>query len=102
MGRCDDHYKHEPCLHGWKTPKKHNWYGDRKQKTVVDFDKPLKNDLHSTMKHVELFNYKTQNSSKPGNIILDIFAGSGTTLMACEPNNRKFFSWSSTQNTSML
>ena len=91
MGRCDYHYKHEPCLYGWKASKKHNWYGNRKQTTVVDFDKPLKNDLHPTMKPVGLFNYQIQNSSKPGDIILDIFAGSGTTLMACEQNNRKAF-----------
>jgi len=91
MSRCDYHYKHEPCLYGWKASKKHNWYGDRKQTTVVDFDKPLKNDLHPTMKPVGLFNYQIQNSSKPGDIILDIFAGSGTTLMACEQNNRKAF-----------
>ena len=91
MSRCDYHYKHEPCLYGWKASKKHNWYGNRKQTTVVDFDKPLKNDLHPTMKPVGLFNYQIQNSSKPGDIILDIFAGSGTTLMACEQNNRKAF-----------
>ena len=57
----------------------------------MDFDKPLKNDLHTTIKPVGLFNYQIQNSSKPGNIILDIFAGSGTTLMACEQNSRKAF-----------
>ena len=57
----------------------------------MDFDKPLKNDLHPTMKPVGLFNYQIQNSSKPGDIILDTFAGSGTTLMACEQNNRKAF-----------
>ena len=91
MGRCDYHYKHEPCLYGWKASGKHNWYGDRKRTTVMDFDKPLKNDLHPTMKPVGLFNYQIQNSSKPGDIILDIFAGSGTTLMACEQNNRKAF-----------
>jgi site-specific DNA-methyltransferase (adenine-specific) len=91
MSRCDYHYKHEPCLYGWKTSKKHNWYGDRKRTTVMDFDKPLKNDLHPTMKPVGLFNYQIQNSSKPKDIILDIFAGSGTTLMACEQNNRKAF-----------
>ena len=59
--------------------------------TAMDFDKPLKNNLHPTMKPVGLFNYQIQNSSKPGDIILDIFAGSGTTLMACEQNNRKAF-----------
>ena len=57
----------------------------------MDFDKPLKNNLHPTVKSVGLFNYQIQNSSKPGDIILDIFAGSGTNLMACEQNNRKAF-----------
>lgn len=92
MGRQDYQWKHEPCLYGWKFDSKHNWYSDRKQTTVIDWDRPSKNDLHPTMKPVGLFDYQIRNSSKSGDIILDPFAGSGTTLMACEQNGRKSFS----------
>lgn len=92
MGRQEYQWKHEPCLYGWKLDSKHNWYFDRKQTTVIDWDRPSKNDLHPTMKPVGLFDYQIRNSSKSGDIILDPFAGSGTTLMACEQNGRKSFS----------
>lgn len=88
MGRQDYQWKHEPCLYGWKSGASHNWYSDRKQTTIMDFDKPLKNAEHPTMKPVELFAYQIKNSSKKGDIALDIFGGSGTTLVACEQLNR--------------
>ncbi|MFC0178990.1 site-specific DNA-methyltransferase [Thorsellia kenyensis] len=89
MGRQDYHWKHEPCLYGWKEGASHNWYSDRKQTTVIEFDKPLRNGEHPTMKPVGLFEYQINNSSKKGDIILDSFGGSGTTLIACENLKRK-------------
>lgn len=89
LGRSDYHYKHEPCLYGWKDGASHNWYNDRSQTTVMDFEKPSKNDLHPTMKPVPLFAYQIANSSKKGDIVLDTFGGSGTTIIACENLGRK-------------
>jgi len=89
LGRFDYHYKHEPCLYGWKEGAAHNWYNDRSQTTVMDFEKPRKNDLHPTMKPVPLFAYQIANSSKKGDIVLDTFGGSGTTIIACENLGRK-------------
>lgn len=88
MGRQDYQWKHEPCLYGWKETASHNWYSDRKQTTVIDIDRPTRNSLHPTMKPITLFDYLIKNSSKKGDAILDLFMGSGTTLMACEQNNR--------------
>lgn len=89
LGRFDYHFKHEPCLYGWKDGAAHNWYNDRSQTTVMDFEKPTKNDLHPTMKPVPLFAYQIANSSKKGDIVLDTFGGSGTTIIACENLGRK-------------
>ena len=89
LGRYDYHFKHEPCLYGWKDGAAHNWYNDRSQTTVMDFEKPRKNDLHPTMKPVPLFAYQIANSSKKGDIVLDTFGGSGTTIIACENLGRK-------------
>lgn len=91
LGRCDYHYKHEPCLYGWAPGAAHNWYGDRKQTTVLDFDKPARNGEHPTMKPVELFAYQMENSSKKGDNVLDLFGGSGTTMIAAEQLGRKSF-----------
>ena len=91
MGRQDYQWKHEPCLYGWKETNSHMWYGDRKQTTVIDWDRPTKADLHPTMKPVGLFDYQIKNSSKAGDNILDLFGGSGTTIMACEQNNRNAY-----------
>ena len=91
MGRQDYQWKHEPCLYGWKETNSHVWYGDRKQTTVIDWEKPSKSDLHPTMKPVGLFDYQIKNSSKAGDNILDLFGGSGTTIMACEQNNRNAY-----------
>lgn len=91
MGRQDYHWKHEPCLYGWKDGASHLWNSDRKQTTVLDFDRPIKNDLHPTMKPIQLFDYQIRNSSKEGDSVLDLFGGSGTTLMACEQNERNAY-----------
>jgi DNA modification methylase len=89
MGRSDYHWKHEPCLYGWKDGASHLWAADRKQSTVIDFiGKVKKNDLHPTMKPVELFDYLVLNNTKGSDIILDTFGGSGTTVISCEKNGR--------------
>lgn len=91
IGRQDYQWKHEPCLYGWKETDSHNWYGDRKQTTVIDFDRPTKSELHPTMKPVGLFDYQIKNSTKKGDNVLDLFGGSGTTIMACEQNGRNAY-----------
>lgn len=91
MGRQDYQWKHEPCLYGWKETGSHEWYSDRKQVTVIDWDRPIKADLHPTMKPIGLFDYQIKNSSKEGDNILDLFGGSGTTLMSCEQNKRNAY-----------
>ena len=88
MGRQDYQWKHEPCLYGWKDGAAHTWNSDRKQTTVIDFDRPKRNDIHPTMKPIGLFDYLIQNSSKKGNLVLDTFGGSGTAIMACEQDGR--------------
>ena len=91
MGRQDYQWKHEPCLYGWKDGGSHKWYGDRKQTTVIDFDRPSKSKDHPTMKPVELFAYQIKNSTKSEDSVLDLFGGSGTTLIACEQLGRKCY-----------
>ena len=88
MGRSDYHWKHEPILYGWKPGDAHRWYGDRSQSTVWDFNKPNKNDKHPTMKPVELCAYPIKNSTQANAIVVDLFGGSGSTLMASEQLNR--------------
>lgn len=88
MGRQDYHWKHEPCLYGWKEGASHLWASDRKQTTILNFDKPTRNAEHPTMKPVPLFDYQIQNNTKGNDIILDLFGGSGTTLIAAEQNGR--------------
>lgn len=88
MGRQDYHWKHEPCLYGWKEGAGHLWASDRKQTTILEFDKPLRNGEHPTMKPVALFEYQMLNNTKGGDIVLDSFGGSGTTLIAAEKNGR--------------
>ena len=89
MGRQDYQWKHEPCLYGWIEGASHFWNSDRKQTTVLEFDKPRKNGDHPTMKPVDLFQYQLNNSTKQGEIVLDSFGGSGTTLIAAERIHRK-------------
>ena len=91
LGRQDYQWKHEPCLYGWKAGASHNWYSDRKQTTVLEFNKPNRNAEHPTMKPIELFAYQIQNSSRKGDIVLDSFGGSGTSIIACEQLNRKCY-----------
>lgn len=91
MTRKDYHYKHEPCLYGWKLGKAHNWYTDRKQSSVWDFDRPFKNELHPTMKPIDLIKYPIGNSSKKGDVVLDLFGGSGSTLIASDTLSRKSY-----------
>lgn len=88
MGRQDYHWQHEPCLYGWKEGAAHNWYSDRKQTTVLFFDRPTRNAEHPTMKPVPLIGYQIKNSSKKGDVIADGFLGSGTTMVAAHQLDR--------------
>ena len=87
MGRQDYHWQHEPCLYGWKEGT-HLWAADRKQTTVLEFDKPTNNAVHPTMKPVELVAYQITNNTKQEDIVLDSFLGSGSTLIAAEKTGR--------------
>ena len=88
MGRQDYHWQHEPCLYGWKDGAGHLWASDRKQTTLLKFDRPSRSEDHPTMKPVALFEYQLLNNTKGGDIVLDSFGGSGTTLIAAEKNGR--------------
>ena len=88
LGRQDYQCQHEPCLYGWKDGAGHLWASDRKQTTILEFDKPARNGEHPTMKPVALFEYQLLNNTKGGDIVLDSFGGSGTTLIAAEKNGR--------------
>lgn len=88
MGRQDYHWKHEPCLYGWKGGAGHLWATDRKQTTILEFDRPSRSKEHPTMKPVALFEYQMLNNTKGGDLILDSFGGSGTTMIAAEKNGR--------------
>lgn len=91
MGRQDYQWKHEPCLYGWKDGASHLWASDRKQTTILNFDRPKRSELHPTMKPVGLFAYQIGNNTHEGDTVLDLFGGSGTTLMACEQLKRKSY-----------
>lgn len=92
LGRCDYNYKHEPIVYGWKIGGTHEFVGGGEMKTSVwDVAKPLRSDLHPTMKPVELVANAVLNSSKPGDVVLDLFGGSGTTMVACEQSGRKCY-----------
>ncbi|MCR0265028.1 site-specific DNA-methyltransferase [[Clostridium] innocuum] len=88
LGRSPYQWQHEPCLYGWKKKGKHQWYSDRKQTTIWEFDKPKKNGDHPTMKPIPLIAYPIKNSSMSNCIVLDPFGGSGSTLIACEQLGR--------------
>jgi len=88
MGRQDYHWKHEPCLYGWKDGAGHLWNTDRKQTTILNFDRPSRSEQHPTMKPVELLAYQITNNTKGEDIILDNFLGSGSTLIAAEKLGR--------------
>lgn len=89
LGRQDYQWRHEPCLYGWKDGAAHSWYSDRKQTTVLEFDKPSRNAEHPTMKPVPLIGYLMGNSSRKNDLVLDLFGGSGTTMMAAEQLGRR-------------
>jgi len=91
MGRQDYQWQHEPCLYGWKEGAAHGWYSDRKQTTILNFDRPSRSSEHPTMKPVTLFSYQIGNSSKQGDIVADGFGGSGTTMVACHQMQRKAY-----------
>lgn len=88
MGRQDYQWQHEPCLYGWKPGAAHYWNVDRKQTTVWNFDKPHASRIHPTMKPIALMAYPIVNSSKNGDIVVDFFSGSGSTIMACQQTDR--------------
>ena len=91
FGRSDYHWKHEPCLYGWKEGAGHLWAADRKQTTVLDFKRPARSDLHPTMKPVDLIEYQILNNTKGADIVLDLFGGSGSTLIAAEKSGRNAY-----------
>ncbi len=91
MGRQDYQWIHEPCIYGWKEGAAHGWYSDRKQTTVLEFDRPQRNAEHPTMKPVPLIAYQIGNSSKQGDIVADGFGGSGTTMVASHQMGRKCY-----------
>ncbi len=91
LGRQDYQWIHEPCLYGWKDGAAHNWYSDRSQTTVLEYDRPKKSELHPTTKPVEMLIYLIKNSSQRGEIIIDFFGGSGSTLIAAEQTGRKAY-----------
>lgn len=84
LGRADYHYKHEPIIYGWKPGASHYFIDSRSEFSVWNFDKPMKSDLHPTMKPIELIQYALSNSSRNNDLIADFFLGSGSTLMAAE------------------
>src|SRR5574344_1571061 len=91
LGRQDYQWDFEPCFYGWKNGASHNWYSDRKQKCVLTFYKPKRNELHPTQKPVPLISYLMKNSSRPKDLVIDLFGGSGTTLIAAEETDRTCF-----------
>ena len=91
MGRKDYHYKHEPILYGWKKGATHKWYGEHNKSTIIECNKPPRNSEHPTMKPLELLETLLLNSSKREDLVLDVFLGSGTTLIASEKLNRKCY-----------
>lgn len=88
LGRCDYHYKHEPIFYGWKEQGTHEFFGGSSCFSVFEFDKPTKNDLHPTMKPVALCARLIENSTRKNGLVLDLFLGSGSTLIAAEQTGR--------------
>lgn len=88
LGRSDYQWQHEPVLYGFLKNGRHQWYSDRKQTTIWNFDKPKRNKNHPTSKPLDLLGYPLKNSTQENAIVLDTFGGSGSTLMACELSNR--------------
>lgn len=90
LGRQDYQWQHEPCLYGWKDGT-HKWRMDRKQTTTLNFPRPKKSVEHPTMKPIPLFDYNIRANTDVGDNVLDLFGGSGTTVMACEQNGRNAY-----------
>lgn len=88
LGRSPYQWQHEPCLYGWKKKGKHQWFSDRKQTTIWEYDRPKSSKDHPTMKPIQLMAYPIQNSSMRGTVVLDPFLGSGSTLMAADQTGR--------------
>lgn len=88
LGRSPYQWQHEPVLYGWLPNGQHKWFADRKQTTVWNFDKPKRSKEHPTMKPVPLLAYPIKNSSAPNGVVMDLFGGSGSTLIACEQTDR--------------
>ncbi len=88
LGMNHYHFRHEPCFFGWKSGAASYFVDDRTLDTVWEYDKPLHNELHPTQKPVPLFTFIVKNSSRKGEVVLDLFGGSGTTLIACEELGR--------------
>lgn len=88
MGRSPYQWKHEPILYGWLKSGKHRWYAGRSESTVWCFDKPKKNENHPTSKPIDLLSYPIKNSCQINGLVLDLFGGSGSTLIACEQTDR--------------
>jgi DNA modification methylase len=88
LGRSPYQWQHEPCLYGWKKKGKHQWFSDRKQTTIWEYDRPKSSRDHPTMKPIQLMAYPIQNSSMRGTIVLDPFLGSGSTLIAADQTGR--------------
>jgi site-specific DNA-methyltransferase (adenine-specific) len=91
LGRQDYQWLHEPILYGWKDGAAHSWYADRKQTTVLEFDRPKRSELHPTTKPVEILVYLIKNSSQRNELVADFFGGSGSTLIAAEQIGRKAY-----------
>ena len=88
LGRQDYHWMHEPCLYGWRDGAERGWYAVEPQTTVLEYAKPRRNGVHPTMKPVAMLERLIGNSTRRGEVVLDTFGGSGSTLMACERTGR--------------
>lgn len=88
LGRQDYHWRHEPILYGWKEGAAHYFVDDRTQDTIWEYNKPKRNDEHPTMKPLELVGKAISNSSRIGETILDLFGGSGSTMIASDQLGR--------------
>ena len=91
LGMQDYQWKHEPCMYGWKEGASHYFINDRTKTTIIDCNRPIRNGEHPTMKPIELMGECINNSSREGELVLDLFGGSGSTLIACEQLNRKCY-----------
>jgi DNA modification methylase len=89
LGRADYQRQYEPIWYGWREGAKHHWRGDRDQGDVWQIARPAASPLHPTTKPLELAERAIENSSRPGDAVLDLFLGSGTTLIACERTGRQ-------------